>query len=53
MDVKIAFLHGDLVETLYLKQLEGFVDKNCPNHVCFLMKSIYGFKQSPRQWNKK
>ncbi|CAM8999623.1 unnamed protein product [Rhodiola kirilowii] len=53
MDVKTTFLHGDLVETIYVKQPIGFINKNCPNHVCLLQKSIYGLKQSPRQWNKK
>ncbi|CAM8876419.1 unnamed protein product [Rhodiola kirilowii] len=53
MDVKTAFLHGDLLETIHMCQLEGFVDKMKPDHVCLLRKSIYGLKQSPRQWNKK
>ncbi|CAM8880666.1 unnamed protein product [Rhodiola kirilowii] len=52
MDVKIAFLHGDLLETIHMCQPEGFVDKTKPNHVCLLRKFIYGLKQSPRQWNK-
>ncbi|CAM8977595.1 unnamed protein product [Rhodiola kirilowii] len=53
MDVKTAFLHGDLDEKLYMKQPIGFIDKQKPEHVCFLQKSIYGLKQSPRQWNMK
>ncbi|CAM8940474.1 unnamed protein product [Rhodiola kirilowii] len=53
MDVKTAFLHGNLEETIYMEQPIGFVDKNNPKHVCLLKKTIYGLKQSPHQWNKK
>ena len=53
MDVKTAFLHGDLDKPIYMKQPEGFVDPKFPNHVCLLKKALYGLKQSPRQWNIK
>ncbi|KAL0310454.1 UNVERIFIED_CONTAM: Retrovirus-related Pol polyprotein from transposon TNT 1-94 [Sesamum calycinum] len=52
MDVKTAFLHGDLEENIYMQQPAGFVDKSKPDYVCLLKKSLYGLKQSPRQWNK-
>ena len=51
MDVKTAFLNGTLDCDIYMEQPEGFVDKDRPNHVCKLMKSIYGLKQSARCWN--
>ena len=51
MDVKTAFLNGELNEEIFLKQPEGFVKKGYENHVCRLKKSIYGLKQSARCWN--
>ena len=53
MDVKTAFLHGDLEETIYMKQPEGFEVKGRQEMVCLLKKSLYGLKQSPRQWYKR
>jgi len=53
LDVKTAFLHGDLEETIYMTQPEGYVEAGKENHVCRLKKSLYGLKQSPRQWYKR
>jgi hypothetical protein len=48
MDVKTAFLNGDLEEKIYMKQPEGFDDDS--DRACKLKKSIYGLKQASRQW---
>ena len=53
LDVKTAFLHGDLDEEIYMEQPEGFVHHRNEKFVCSLKKSLYGLKQSPRQWYKK
>nr|GEV00513.1 retrovirus-related Pol polyprotein from transposon TNT 1-94 [Tanacetum cinerariifolium] len=50
MDVKIAFLNGELKEEVYVSQLEGFVDPDHPTHVYRLKKPLYGLKQAPRAW---
>ena len=46
MDVKTAFLNGNLIEDVYMTQPEGFVDSKYPNRVCKLQRSIYGLKQA-------
>ncbi|GJT07025.1 retrovirus-related pol polyprotein from transposon TNT 1-94 [Tanacetum coccineum] len=48
MDVKMAFLNGELKEDVYVSQLEGFVDQDNPSHVYKLKKALYGLKQAPR-----
>jgi hypothetical protein len=53
MDVKIAFLHGDLEEQIYMLQPEGFNQLGQEHIVFKLKKSLYGLKQSPRQWYKR
>ena len=53
MDVKTAFLHGDLEEEIYMEQPEGFKVDGKENFICILKKSLYGLKQAPRKWYKK
>ncbi len=50
MDVKTAFLNGELKEDIYMDQLQGFVQDGKEDLVCKLKKSLYGLKQSPRAW---
>lgn len=50
LDVKNAFLHGILHESVFMVQPPGFIDPAFPNHLCQLRKALYGIKQSPRAW---
>eukprot|EP00253_Pinus_taeda_P003400 PITA_03400 len=52
MDVKSAFLHGDLHEEIYMEQPIGFIQTDS-SLVCRLKKSLYGLKQAPRAWYAK
>ncbi|GKD85827.1 gag-pol polyprotein [Tanacetum coccineum] len=48
MDVKMAFLNGPLKEEVFVRQPDGFVDLDFPNHVYCFKKALYGLKQAPR-----
>nr|GEZ56840.1 retrovirus-related Pol polyprotein from transposon TNT 1-94 [Tanacetum cinerariifolium] len=50
MDVKTAFLNGELKEEVYVSQPKGFVDPDHPTHVYCLKKALYRLKQAHRAW---
>ncbi|GJY38444.1 putative ribonuclease H-like domain-containing protein [Tanacetum coccineum] len=50
MDVKTAFLNGDLQEEVFVSQPEGFEDPDNPTHVYRLKKALYGLKQASKAW---
>lgn len=49
MDIKTAFLHGDLEKEIYIEQPEGFQVKGKEEYVFKLLKSVYALKQAPRR----
>ena len=51
MDVKTAFLNGNLDECIYMMQPDGSIAKGQEHMLCKLKKSIYGLKQASRSWN--
>ena len=53
IDVKTAFLNGDLEEEIYMEQPEGYIVLGLQHRVCKLVKSLYGLKQAPKQWHGK
>jgi hypothetical protein len=52
MDVKSAFLNGEIDTELFVKQPEMFEEKDRKAYVCKLKKGLYGLKQAPRLWHK-
>ena len=53
LDVNDAFLHGTLIEDVFMQQPQGFRDPQFPQHVCKLQKAIYGISQTPHAWYTK
>lgn len=53
MDVKSAFLNGELIEEVYVVQPPGFEIDGQENKVYRLDKALYGLRQAPRAWNTK
>ena len=51
MDIKGAYLNGNLEEEIYMRQPDGYTDGT--EHVCKLKHMLYGLKQSGREWNKR
>ncbi|KAF0926070.1 hypothetical protein E2562_021786 [Oryza meyeriana var. granulata] len=53
MDVKSAFLNGELIEEVYVRQPPGFTVAGHEDKVLHLDKALYGLRQAPRAWNAK
>lgn len=52
VDIKTAFLHGDVEEEIYIEPPPGYTVAG-PGHACRLLKALYGLKQAPRAWHHK
>ena len=53
MDVKLAFLNGELKKEVYVEQPRGYEVKGKEEKVYRMNKVLYGLKQAPRAWNSK
>ena len=53
LDVKSAFLNGEILEEVYVHQLQGFTEPGRESQVCLLKKALYGLRQAPRAWHTK
>jgi hypothetical protein len=53
MEVKTAFLNGELLEEVYVKQAPGFTTPGASDKVYRLKHALYGLRQAPRAWNAK
>lgn len=53
LDVKTVFLHEFQDEEIYMNQPEGFIEKGGESKVCLIKRSLYGLKQSLKQWNQR
>jgi hypothetical protein len=52
LDVKIAFLYGNLTEEIYMEPTEIFITPGHENEICLLKKTKYGLKQASRLWGE-
>ena len=51
MDIKMAFLHSDLEEEVYMEQPEGMKEPGKESWVCYMCKTLYGLMQAAQAWN--